>query len=291
MNGDTTVLVTGAGGIIGRAVVASLRGQGVAVIPTVTGATAGLYTDAMIMDLTRPEWDRLPAPPDVIIHLAAALPHDCRYKEDRISGELTRTIDRSVLDLADRTGAYVAYAGSCSIYDPLAPEDKVEDTAPTQATSAYQAAKLAGEMAFRSRGCVFRVSAPYGPGMFSTTVLPRFITLARQGNTIELWGRGDREQDFIHAEDIARFVAAVVERRPAGVFNVAQGRPVTMAELAQMVVSAVGSGTVCFNGRPDPQEGYTARYCIGKAGRLLAWQPDITLPDGLRACRDFTFRR
>lgn len=277
------VLVTGAAGLVGRAVVARLGLAGLSVIPVVrTGPTPadGLVTDlrlCSVADILR----RLPAAPSAIVHLAAAVPHWARYADTPVSADATKAMDRTIVELSSRTQAPLIYASTCGLYDPADASWKTE-AYPVLPRTPYFHAKLEGErLAAGVDAAILRLSAPYGPGLPPALVLNRFMDQARQGETLQVWGAGSREQDFIAVGDIARAVLSCLIRRQGGVFNIAAGRPISMIELARLVIKAVGGGDVLVGAAPDPAEGHSARYAVIKAARDLDWAPQEDLGDWL----------
>jgi len=279
----TRVLVTGAGGLVGRAVVDAFKSSGVqvnAVFRTRTTEDA----ESLALDLAT-SGDSLLAsvinPPEVIVHLAAAVPHWPRYPDNDDSANATRTMDAVILRAAVSWNARVIYTSTCGLYNPRDSSWKTEE-APIVVRSPYFGAKLDGESAvLAAGGIVLRLSAPYGVGMSLNLVLPRFIKCALAGGAVPIWGSGRREQDFIDVTDVAQAVLATARTGGQGVFNVAAGRPTTMAELAQLVVRILGKGVPEPTGKPDLQDGWTARYCINKARQRLSWSPTSDLMGGI----------
>ena len=64
------------------------------------------------------------------------------------------------------------------------------------------------------------------------------------------------------------------------------GEPVTMYQLAELVVATVGPGTsrIVVGSRPDPQEDYRGIFSIEKARRQLGFEPKVSLREGLLRC-------
>lgn len=268
-------LVTGAGGLVGRDTVSVLRAAGMDVVPVVRAAPPS-DPSGVVVDLARggrPLLAAVAEPPEVVIHLAAAVPHWSRYPDNAVSAAATRAIDAAVLAAARQWGAALIYASTCGLYDPRNAEWKSE-SAPVAARTPYFGAKLDGEAAaLQADAVVLRLAAPYGRGMSPDLVLARFVRTAAAGGSLEVWGSGGREQDFIAVGDVAAAVLAATQRRAAGVFNVASGEPITMKDLANLVVRTLGSGRVVAANRPDPQDDWTARYRIDAARIAFGWSP------------------
>jgi UDP-glucose 4-epimerase len=288
--GNRRILVTGARGIVGRGVLERLKLDGWDVVPLVSSATCEMPEGAIVADLTAAM--PLVPPCQYVVHLAAALSHDRRYPDPEKAGELTRQIDHIVLQAAADWKAKVLYASTCSLYVPTDEHTKHEAEVILRTDTAYRLAKRGTELKLLSEGghVVFRLSAPYGPGMFASTVLPRFIETARRGGEIEVWGSGSREQNFVYATDVADFVARALSRDASGLYNVA-GDTITMRELAEVVVSIVGQGSCRLSGRADPLDSETARYSIQAARHDLGWRATIPINVGIELCKHLEFRQ
>ena len=124
---------------------------------------------------------------------------------------------------------------------------------------------------------IMRIPSPVGEPMRRGSVLERFVGRAIRGEAVEVWGSGEREQDFIHVADLAHFVARALLTDADGTFNVASGQPVSMRRLAETVVEVVGRGSVVVGDRPDPLEGHTARYDTQMARDRVGWSPEVDL--------------
>jgi nucleoside-diphosphate-sugar epimerase len=270
------ILVTGANGLVGAACTAAFTEAGREVVPI---SRCGLGGPAI--DLSRPFEEGLATLnfsgariPEVIVHMAAAVPHDARYPDSPDSAALTRAIDRHVACACEAWGSRVIYMSSCSVYArrdtiPNSPRSPLADN-----LTHYAAAKVDGERLFRERdAAIFRLSAPVGANMRPGLVFSRFASACRTGHPIELWGTGTREQDFIHLDDICDLMLLATDSEVAGTYICARGRPVTMAKLAEEMVNFYGRGSVVAAERVDPLDGETARYDISDSKRAFGWEP------------------
>jgi UDP-glucose 4-epimerase len=276
------ILVTGAAGIVGRAVATAFEHDGWSVYRMVHRPSR-MALDAQIVDLAAEDdlTRRVAELPDAIVHLAAAVPHSKDYPDTPDSAALTRKMDGNVLNAAKSWNCLLVYASSCGLYCRDEPEIKTETAPIKDWGSPYFAAKAAGEAACAEydNAAVLRISGPIGPGLRANVVMARFIATARDNKPITLWGNGSREQDFVDARDLARLCLAVVKQRARGIFNAASGRTATMRELADTVIARIGGGKVAFAEQPDPNENIFARYDVSKAARELGWRPAHSLAD------------
>lgn len=287
------VLVTGANGIVGRAVLTALSRKAIPAVAVVRSQSPPSL-GAVSLDLCSEGANLvrdIAITPRAIVHLAAAVPHAAEFPDTETTADMTRRIDHAVATAADKWRIPVVYTSTCGLYDPLSPEPKTEESE-CKARSPYFAAKLDGERLFLklSYCTVLRLSAAYGAGIRKSVVMAKFIENARAGRPIMLWGSGKREQDFIHSADVADCVLAAIERPGAGVLNVASGTATPMLELANVVMSAFGGGRIEFVAMPDPKEHETARYDISRAAQILNWAPRWSLLDGAKALVMENFR-
>jgi nucleoside-diphosphate-sugar epimerase len=262
------IVVTGASGVIGRALMARLQAER---LPYVSLERKFLTCpEALAAGVSRR--------PSLIVHLAAVVPQPPTVPDDEINANRTRAIDEVVLKAVTLWDCHVLYASGCSLYTKTGSESRREDEAagvePTP-VSAYLQAKLQGEQNFlaSNRATVLRISAPIGPGLSNATVLGRFLAAAMSGRTLEVWGSGQREQNYVDVADLADALFRVMILRPRELINIAADQPLTMLELAQQTVQACGKGEIRLLGKPDPRDGEPARFSNRKAAEMLGWRP------------------
>jgi UDP-glucose 4-epimerase len=289
-HGRDPVLVTGAHGMLGSAVVRRLRSQEVPVLAVArSGPGPGTQpVPGIVLDLISTGTDRLSGLPALagVIHCAAELPATHTSDAARTAADANERMDRAIVDLCEDRSLRLVYVSSASVYGETGPVP-VHETSPLQPPGPYAAAKRASEERIDrvlESFCALRPTAIYGPGQRAMTVLRLFLERATANEPIQYHGSGSREQDFVHADDVAEAcVAAWATATGRSVVNVCSGAPVTRRELAELVVAAVpGSASrTSGSGRPDPQEGARARYDKSRAHELLGWEPRISLTQGV----------
>lgn len=275
------IVVTGAKGIIGRAVVAQLLSEGIAV-KEISRDVFDLSNGNNLTSYIREQ-------PEAVIHLAAAVPHSLHYPDTDTSAELTRRIDYCVFDAARTWNCRIVYASTCSLYDKRSNEVMFEESPVfVRPDSPYMKAKKEGEALFAKLAsfAIMRVPAPIGPGLPTSVALKRFFDLATAAQPIRLWGSGKREQNYVDVRDIADVMIKAAFFNVIGVFNIAANAPTTMLSLATTIVAVVGNGRVEFAGVSDPLEYEHARYSNKRARDLLSWWPKISLENSIRSMLD-----
>lgn len=131
---------------------------------------------------------------------------------------------------------------------------------------------------------IVRLFLVYGPGQDHRRFMPQVIRGCLANQVFET-SEGMQVRDFCYVDDVvnAILLAMVSERARGKVINVASGEPVTIREVIKKVVSMVGRGKADF-GKITYRAGENmALYAdIKLAKKILAWQPAITLDEGLK---------
>ena len=281
------ILVTGADGIVGRAVCSVLKLARLEFVPLVRQRQSVTAENAIVSDLSDASVLGILSRYDItsIVHLAAAVPHSVDYPDTEVSAELTKRMDRNIFALQQQLRIPVVYMSTCGLYDRSLPTVKFEDDRSViKIESPYFAAKFEGEKLFSAATCptILRLSAPVGPGLKPSLVLSRFILAAQSSSSIEIWGSGDREQNFIDVRDVADLILRVIKNPKTCTLNVAGSNPITMSELANVVVDLVGRGSIEYSSKADPREGETARYSIQNAAMLYGWSPKNSIHESCK---------
>lgn len=271
------IVVTGAAGVIGRALMARLRSEGIESVGVHRGAF-DLSSGASLVEFIGQR-------PEAIVHLAAAVPHSKHYPDTEATAVMTRSIDKTVHDAAVEWGCRVVYASTCSLYDKHVSSVKFEDSVVVvRPDSPYMKAKYEGEKLFGTLPAhsIMRVPAPIGPGLPDMVVAKRFFDQAMAGQTIRVWGTGRREQNYVDVFDIADIFLRSAFSMSAGIFNIAANAPTTMLELAAVVARVVNRGSFELASVADPLEEEYTRYSNALAYEALGWAPSILLEDSIR---------
>lgn len=266
------VLVTGASGFLGRATVSALRAVGTEAVPVTRRAVddpAAMRVDSYAALALRSD--------DVLIHLAeSATIGAVDGAGATAEQEAVATVDA----LVSKRPAHIVYASSCAVYggDGEAPH---QPEGPTPNSGLYARIKRTNEAAvLAAGGTVLRLANLIGPGMHCQTVLGDLMAQLSSPGPVALRNLSPM-RDFLAVEDAARaFVQAAVERVP-GIFNVASGHSVSVAELARRVLIVAGQPQRDIV-ETHPGTGRSVlRLDISKSVDVLNWRPRIGLDDAL----------
>lgn len=281
------IFVTGGTGIVGSAVVPTLRARGHDVLVLTRRPLDGQVEGYCQGDLS--DADALAEvlrrfAPDAALHLGwEGLPN---YSLEQSLRNLDYSINffRYAADAGCKT---LMSTGSCWEY--AARTGQLIEDAPLAGAEPFHAAKNAlrfiGEAVAATNGARFfwmRLFYVYGPGQRPQSLVPQLIKSIRQGKTPELRSPHNRH-DFVYVQDVARALADVLEQRPpATVYNVGSGHPTAVADVITAVhrlVGATPTGPTAVSG--PPSQDFWAD--ITRLERDTGWRPMFDLDAGLRA--------
>jgi dTDP-4-dehydrorhamnose reductase len=257
------VLVTGAGGQLGRALVEE-------------------FADDDVLALSRSDWDVTRPPPlleapQLVLHAAAWTDVDGAESDPQEAAAVNVGGTASVAAL----GAPVVVYSSDYVFDGRKGEPYVESDGPNP-LSAYGRTKLHGEGAAGPRAWIVRSSWLFGPTGHN------FVrTMLRLGaEREEVAVVDDQRGSPTYVGHLAEATRSLVER-PFGVYHVAADGDCTWAELAAAIFAEAGLAcrvrpiSTEELGRPAPRPAYSVlRSEKPGTPRLPHWR------EGLRACLD-----
>jgi len=209
----------------------------------------------------------------------------------------------NMLGLARAKNATFLLASTSEVYgDPLVhpqPETYWGNVNPIGPRGCYDEAKRCAEafaMAYhRAHGVdtrIIRIFNTHGPRMqvLDGRAVPNFMAQAIRGQPLTVYGDGSQTRSLCYVSDLVRGVLAVLEKGDDMPVNLGNPEEVTVLELAQIIVRLAGSSSAIeFRPLPvdDPKQ---RRPDIARARKLLEWQPEVPLEDGLARTLEY-FRR
>ncbi len=229
------ILITGAGGMLGREVAELAQAQGHTVIPT--GRREGLVP----MDITNPTQVRAvfdKYQPEVVVHCAAmtnvdACEHqpECAYRVNAFGTEL-------IASQCARIGALCVAVSTDYVFDGTkgAPYHEYDQPNPL---SVYGRSKYAGEQAVRAlclRHYIVRTAWLYG--VYGRS-FPHFIVeKVRAGQTATVIA--DQIGSPTYTADVAERILQLLSTECYGTYHLTNQRPVSRYEFAQVLLKRLG---------------------------------------------------
>lgn len=231
------VLVTGASGFIGRALLPVLVARGFevhAVVRSAQPAISGVRWHAADLLTAAGRAHALSAArPTHLVHLAWEV-RPGRYREDPVN----RLWVEASIDLLARAraggAARILGIGSCLEYGPQGgPCD--ECTSQCRPTTLYGQAKLATAEAYIAAGAVWgRVFVPFGPHEPEARLIPSLIRSLHAGQSFDC-SHGGQLRDFVYVDDLAQMTAAVLDSELTGAVNLASGEARSLRSVIEHV--------------------------------------------------------
>jgi nucleoside-diphosphate-sugar epimerase len=282
------VAVTGGGGFIGREAVKALRARGAEVHLLGRTPDAGLGTPHAI-DLLHDD----PAPllraiaPTHLLHLAW-------YAEPGKFWAAPENLDwvaaslRLVRGFAAAGGERLTVSGSGTEYDWS--HDHLDEAAtPRRPNTLYGTAKASLAQILSAAAAPLGLSIGwghvfflYGPQEKAGRLLPDVIDAVRAGKRVATTS-GTQSRDFMHVDDVAEALVALLASPVTGPVNIATGVSTPLCEIIDLAARAAGDpGLIDYGARPR-QPGEPERMTVATA-RLtseVGFCPRWALADGL----------
>jgi len=291
-----TIIVAGATGLVGSAIVRAFKSKGENVI--------GINRSVVdLMDAKATEAFISEAKPSLIVDAAAkvgGIGANDSFPVEFLVNNLT--IQDNLMNAAYRAGVTrFIFLGSSCIYPRDCPQPIKEEylmTGPLEATnSAYAIAKIAGielvnsyRKEYGTKWISLMPTNLYGPGdnfdLAVSHVLPafirRFVQATEDGaDMVTLWGSGSPLREFLHVDDLAQAVMIAAEKYDSNLhLNIGSGEDLTIKELAHKVAAAAGfTGKIEWDtSEPD---GTPRKILDVSRVKTLGWKPKITLDEGI----------
>ena len=295
------VLVTGGAGFIGSHLCDFLLGKDCEVVCMDNLLTGSLENIAHIQDprFVFVEYDvtnfiSIKGGVDYVLHFASpASPID--YLELPIQTLKVGSLGtHRALGLAKARHAGFLLASTSEVYgDPLVHpqrEDYWGNVNPVGPRGVYDEAKRFAEamtMAYHRvhevNTRIVRIFNTYGGRMRLTDgrAIPTFIRQALRNEPLTVYGDGSQTRSFTYISDLVDGIWRLMHAPVNDPVNIGNPREMTLLELAKHVIHATGSTSdIVF--RPLPVDDPRVRQPdIGRARRLLGWEPTVELEEGL----------
>jgi len=236
---------------------------------------------------------------DVIFSLAGQVSHVDSMRDPYTDLDINCRSQLTVLEACRNFNATVkiVFAGTRQVYGrpKSLPVDETHLVRPTDVNGINKAAgeyyHLVYNNVFGVRGCSLRLTNVYGPRQLlkhnRQGFIGWFIRLAIEGRTIQIYGDGSQQRDFVYVDDAAdAFLRAGASDACNGeAFNVGGAAPIAHRELAEMLIRIAGSGSVEYVAWPPESKAIDIGSFYADSTKFkttTGWRPTVALEDGLR---------
>lgn len=286
-----TILLTGASGLIGRAVHRMLRerGDNVIAIDRIAG------DDIIACDLSETHrLYELSKGATAVLHCGAISGPMVARDNPYLIVQSNVVGTANILELA-RVGKMrrVVACSSVSAYgNTPAGLDLMPEDVPLKPSSVYGASKAAGEHLLDGYaiqhgldGVSIRPAWVYGPGRTTDCAIRTMILDAQAGRATHFPFGRDFYRQYVHVDDVATALVLALDAKtlPRRSYTITGGSYVTLAEVARTIKAVLPQADITMGAGPDPIDDVQARFDISAAERDLGYRPRISLEDGFRS--------
>ena len=300
MDSDSKVLVAGANGMVGSAIVRNLESKGY------TNIIKGTRNDVDFTNQDETERYFCSEEPEYVFLAAAkvgGIMANNNHKADFLTENLQ--IQTNIIQSSYNYGVKkLLFLGSSCIYPKFAKQPITEDQLMTGSleptNDAYALAKIVGVKmceAYRQQYGFNAISLMptnlYGPNdnfnPETSHVLPAMIakfhdaiTTSDESYEVKFWGDGSAMREFLHVDDLAEACYVCMRKYDqSGHINVGTGQDVTIKELSQIISNIVGyNGDVGWD--TTKPNGTPRKVLNVDKIKSLGWEPKIDLFEGIK---------
>jgi GDP-L-fucose synthase len=298
MDSNSKILVAGAKGMVGSAIVRKLKEKGY------NNIVAGTRDWVDFTNSRETKGFFSGVKPDYVFVAAAkvgGIMANSKYKADFLYENLM--IQNNIIHNSYYFGVKkLLFLGSSCIYPKFATQPITEDQLMTGAleptNDAYAIAKIAGIMmcqAYRQQHGFNAISLMptnlYGPNdnfdLETSHVLPAMIAKFHAALNhsehweVKLWGDGSAMREFLHVDDLAEACYTCMQNYDDSEhINVGTGEDVTIKELAETIADVVGYDRY-INWDATKPNGTPRKVLNVDKIKSLGWEPKISLREGI----------
>ena len=237
--------------------------------------------------------------PDAVVHMAAESHVDrsimgpAVFVDTNVGGTVT-VLEACRAELARAPRDFrLLHVSTDEVYGSLGATDPAfTEATPLAPNSPYAASKAASDLLVRSYVATFdlpaiitRCSNNYGPYQFPEKLIPLMITRALNDQPLPVYGDGLNVRDWLHVEDHARALWAVLTRGRLGeVYNIGGRAERQNLAIVRTLLKILAKPESLIQYVTD-RAGHDRRYAMNsdKLQRELGWQPRHACEAGLEA--------
>ncbi|HLA97333.1 MAG TPA: GDP-mannose 4,6-dehydratase, partial [Anaerolineales bacterium] len=128
---------------------------------------------------------------------------------------------------------------------------------------------------------VVRYFTVYGPAGRPDMSIFRFTQWISEGQVLRLNGDGEQTRGFTYVDDIVS--GTLLALQPVGyeIINLGGHESVKIIDLIHMLEARIGQRAIIQTRPAHPADMLASWADVSKAGRLLGWEPQVSLAEGL----------
>lgn len=238
---------------------------------------------------------------DCIVHLAARAGVRPSIQEPILYSEVNV---RGTLNLLEMAREYAVpqfvFASSSSVYGANKKIPFSECDSIAQTISPYACTKAAGELLcynyshlYNLRSICLRFFTVYGARQRPDLAIHKFTRLIYEGKPVPFFGDGTTQRDYTFITDIIAGVRAAIDytENRYEIFNLGNSRAVELRELVALIEKNLGKKAILEKLPMQPGDLPETFADIAKARRLLGFNPQTPIEDGIKCFTDWFCRQ
>ena len=296
MNKNSKILITGATGMVGSAVVRMLKELGYNNLLTPPRKEVDLVNPQDVkayFAYHKPEYVFLIAAKVGGIHA------NMTYRADFIFDNLMMQ-SNTINACKENNVKKVLFVSSGCVYPKYAENPISEEAMLTgllePSNEHYSIAKIAGikmcEAYNMQYGLDYAVVIPnniYGPGdnyhpensHVMASLIRKFHEAKQNGTDVEIWGSGKQMREFVYVEDVAKACVSLINSSYIGAYNCSSEHEITIKDLAELVAEVLEfKGNIVYN--TDKPEGHPRKGFSCAKLKQTGWDASTSLREGIQ---------
>ena len=236
------ILITGIAGFLGKNLIKTLNQHQLYGLDIQEGIIDGVPV------FSANDLEKIDEKIDVLIICHAAVASGTTILSNDILYDVNVSLTEKIV--AKFKDAFVIYISTASIYD--ANLSLIQENSNSNPQSNYAISKLWSEriVLANAKSTCIRLSSLFGNGMKENTIIPNYVNQALSKGKIEVWGKGERLQNYIHVNEACAYVKLAIDS-----FQKVQGKVLlavskkeySNAALAQIIAKETNAKIFFYN--------------------------------------------
>lgn len=232
---------------------------------------------------------------DAVINLAARAGVRASTEDPWVYVSTNMTGTLNLLELCrHRAIPKLVQASTSSVYGDDAPLPTPEEADSSRPLQAYAASKVGAEAMchayhhlFEIDVTLFRYFTVYGPAGRPDMVMFRFVQWLFEDRPVQVYGDGEQTRGFTYVDDIAR--GTIQGLKPLGfeILNLGGHETISINALLRLFEEVTGKRAQVEHHPRHPADLQANWADTEKAGRVLGWEPRVTLQEGVSRLVDW----
>lgn len=178
---------------------------------------------------------------------------------------------------ASTNNVYGTSADSCLFSENDIPKP---DDANKYGISKYIGEKLIN-YTLKEKSCIIRIADVYGPGQTHGNLIKAIISNVENKENLKLYGKGERERDYIYIDDVIRGIEFIYENNLTGTYNLGTGVGTNIKKIVDIVLK-ICQNMIGFDYIKVEKEDTSKVILNIEKLKKLGFYSNITIEEGLK---------